>query len=135
MIEEWEVGNLVYISFDNKENGTTRVVNLQQFTIIFLLVKICVHYCMYGTFSFSIKFKHIVVLYLVFIGKCNTICILLVNTIIYLILIGGVMYCYLTTKSLVQQLTNTFFFFFPKETSQFKFFHHQLLNYKIKIKI
>ena len=100
----------MYISFDNKENGTTRVVNLQQFTIIFLLVKICVHFCMYSTFSFSIKFKHIVVLYLVFIGKCNTICILLVNTIIYLILIGDVMYCYLTTKSLVPQLTNTFFF-------------------------
>ena len=27
-IEEWEVGNLVHISFDNKENGTTKVVDL-----------------------------------------------------------------------------------------------------------
>ena len=123
----------MYISFDNKENGATRVVNLQKFTIIFLLVGICVHYCMYSTFSFSTKFKHIVVLYLVFIGKCNTICILLVNTIIYLILIGDVMYCYLSAKSLVPQSIDTFFF--PKETSQFKFFHHQLSNYKIKIKI
>ena len=133
MIEEWEVGNLVYISFDNKENGTTRVVNLQQFTIIFLLVKICVHYCMYGTFSFSIKFKHIVVLYLVFIGKCNTICILLVNTIIYLILIGDVMYCYLTTKSLVLQLTNTFFFFQRKHHSSNSFTtNYWIIKLKLK---
>ena len=46
-IEEWEVGNLVHISFDNKENGTTKVVDLLQFTIIFLLCEIGVHYCMY----------------------------------------------------------------------------------------
>lgn len=47
----------------------------------------------YGTFGSSIKFKHIVVLYLTFLGECNTICIFLVNTIIYLILIGDNIYC------------------------------------------
>ena len=122
----------MYISFDNKENGTTRVVNLQQFTIIFLSVEICVHYCMYSTFSFSTKFKHIVVLYLVFIGKCNTICILLVNTIIYLILIGDVMYCYLTAKSLVPQLIDTFLFQRKHHNSNSFTTNYRIIKLKLK---
>ena len=92
----------------------------------------------YGTFSSSIKFKHIIVLYLIFLGQRNIICILLVNSIIYLILIGDIMYCIYDIVSNSQEPYTTIYWhifsYFQRKHSKFKSFYHQLSNYKIKIK-
>ena len=59
-------------------------------------------------------------MYLIFLEECNTICIFLVNTIIYLILIGDIMYC---TKNNVPNgqdphTTINWHIFFPQRKHQ-----------------